>query len=377
MPQAAKRISIVVPSLALGGAQRVSVNLANRMAELGYLVDVVCVYSGGPLVKDVSADCRLVPLHVGRLRYSVIPLLRYFWQARPDGVIANIWPVTAITAVTQRIAAPRARLLVVEHSTMSLELARTGELGLYILVASCLYRLSDYVISISHGCEEDLRATLRLSARKFKMIYNPVVKSRAENSPVLAADGEEKEFKKILAVGNLQYHKDYPTLLRAFRSVRNKVKAHLYIVGEGSLRSELEALRKNLNLEQDVTLNGAVANPETFYRSADLMVLSSVQEGLPTVLIEALSYGLPIVSTDCRSGPREILSNGEFGQLVPPGNSELLSEAILHTLNSAVDSDKQRRRAHSFGIDISTDKYIQLLFPREEQAHGKAVSCRS
>jgi glycosyltransferase involved in cell wall biosynthesis len=370
-----KRISIVIPSLGLGGAERISVNLANRMTEMGFSVDVVCALSTGQLAREVSPECRVIDLQAVTFRQSFVPLMRYFRQAAPDGIIIHMWPLTAIGALAKFIAAPRARILVVEHNTMSVELTCTRQIRLYRVAASILYRIADHVVSVSRGSETDLRTTLRIPEQKLKMIYNPVLSREMRSFRAKQRVVSAPECHRILAVGNLKHQKDYATLLSAFRKVRNRANAHLYIVGEGPLRAELEALRGELGLEGDVTFCGAVADPSPFYQQADLMVLSSLYEGLPTVLIEALSYGLPIVSTDCRSGPREILSNGEFGILVPTANPDLLGEAILQALATGVDSTKQQKRAEAFGVDSATDKYIRLLFPLANPPEDRPVSC--
>jgi glycosyltransferase involved in cell wall biosynthesis len=355
-----KRISIVIPSLGLGGAERTSVNLANRMTEMGFVVDIVCALSAGQLVTEVSPKCRVIDLHAATFRRSFIPLVRYFWRAAPDGIIVQMWPLAAIGALAKLIAAPRARIVVVEQNTMSVELTYTRQIRLYRMAASLIYRIADYVVSVSQGSEQDLRTTLRIPERRIKMIHNPVLNEKERLFPPKGRAVDADGCSRILAVGNLKQQKDYATLLAAFKRVRNQANAHLYIVGDGPLRAELEALREELELNKDVTFCGAVADPSSFYQTADLMVLSSLYEGLPTVLIEALSYGLPIVSTDCPSGPREILSDGEFGKLVPPANPDLLADAILKSLATRVDSRKQQGRAEAFSVNSATEKYVRL-----------------
>jgi glycosyltransferase involved in cell wall biosynthesis len=137
----------------------------------------------------------------------------------------------------------------------------------------------------------------------------------------------------LVAVGRLENQKDYPTMLRAFAQVRRGEAVRLLILGEGRERPMLEALVEELGLGQDVSLPGFVTNPYAYLARASLFVLSSRWEGLPTVLIEALCCGTPVVSMDCPSGPREILTDGLYGALVPVGDVGALARAIRTALN--------------------------------------------
>ncbi len=153
--------------------------------------------------------------------------------------------------------------------------------------------------------------------------------------------------------------------MRAFARVRQRRNVRLILLSEGKLEDELRATISGLGIEQDVDIHGFVSNPYAYMARADVFVLSSIFEGLPTVLIEALGCGCPVVSTDCPDGPREILEDGRWGQLVDVGDEEGLAAAILETLENPPDSDRLRRRAATFSVDNSVDSYLRTLFPVE------------
>ena len=168
---------------------------------------------------------------------------------------------------------------------------------------------------------------------------------------------------RLLAVGNLIPIKDYSTLLAAFALLRQRVDAQLLILGEGNCRNELEAQATKLGIEGSLYMLGFVKDPSPYYHRADLHILSSAGEGFGNVIVEALAAGTPVVSTDCPSGPREILCNGKFGRLVPVGDASKMAWAMAESLATAPDRLALKARAQDFSIDKAVDKYEDLLFP--------------
>jgi len=132
------------------------------------------------------------------------------------------------------------------------------------------------------------------------------------------------------------------------------------ILGEGEERPKLESLVRELRLEEDVSLPGFIDNPFKYMKRAAVFVLSSRWEGLPNVLIQALACGTPVVSTDCPSGPAEILEGGKWGRLVPVGNVEELAEAIMATLNDP-SPPEVAKRAQDFRIEKPAENYLRVL----------------
>jgi glycosyltransferase involved in cell wall biosynthesis len=170
-----------------------------------------------------------------------------------------------------------------------------------------------------------------------------------------------KEIPVIIAVGKLKPQKDFETLIKAFAKVRTKFKARLIILGEGPMLSDLNLLVEKLNITDDVIFEGFVQNPFKYMRNADLFVLSSKYEGLPGVLVQALACGCPVVSTDCPSGPREILENGRYGPLVPVADENALATAIIAQLQTRHDRDYLQTRGRSFSEEEAVRGYLRVL----------------
>jgi glycosyltransferase involved in cell wall biosynthesis len=170
----------------------------------------------------------------------------------------------------------------------------------------------------------------------------------------------------IVATGRLAPQKNFPLLLQAFALLRRQRPARLLILGEGRLRPQLEALIAELGLGEDVALPGFVTNPYAAFARASLFVLSSDYEGLGNVLIEAMACGCPVVSTNCPSGPAEILEGGRLGELVPVKDAAALSAAMLRALDTPrASADALRRRGAYFSQERSAERYLELLFGQQ------------
>jgi glycosyltransferase involved in cell wall biosynthesis len=197
-----------------------------------------------------------------------------------------------------------------------------------------------------------------------KVIYNPVVTPELFEKVTEPLDHpwfDPGSPPVILGVGRLEKQKDFSTLIRAFAQVQQQRPARLMILGEGTERPYLEALVQELGLAEDVALLSFVSNPYAYMVRAAVFVLSSLFEGLPTVLIEAMAVGTPVVSTDCKSGPAEILENGRYGKLVSVGDIKGIAEAILSTLESPSNSEALRRKAAQFSLEKAVAEYREVL----------------
>ena len=199
-------------------------------------------------------------------------------------------------------------------------------------------------------------------------IHNPVVSTdldcKARESPKHPWF-DDRPCPVILAIGRMKKVKDFSTLLRAFARLLDRRPARLIVLGEGRLRPSLLSLARELGIAEQVDFPGFQENPYAFLAKADLFVLSSRHEALPTVLIEAMACGCPVVSTDCPYGPREILEDGRLGPLVPVGDPEALAEAMARVLDEPPSQDLLRERASFFSVERAVERYEQLLLGKE------------
>jgi len=366
-------LAILLPDLKAGGAERVNINLANEFVAKGFSVDIVLMRAEGSLLPLLDPRIRVVDLGADRMRNVLGPLTRYLRETRPSSMLACMWPLTVLAIAARAVSNAKTRLIVAEHATWSVS-ERSHEtfhrLNLSITMR-CAFRRADGVVTVSEGAADDLARIAHLPRSRVAAIYNPIVGGAkpavAEEVPE-SLDWATGSHRKILAVGTLKTIKDYATLLRAFAILRRSVDAKLLILGEGDERVSLEALIGDLGIGADVTLPGFVNSTEAYYRKADLHVLSSVGEGLPTVIVEALEQGIPVVSTDCPSGPREILDHGRYGALVPVGDAEALARAMQDSLGREHDKASLKARAADFSVTKAADAYLDLLLPDWRQA---------
>ena len=313
-------------------------NLAHGLAESGYAVDLVLAQAEGPFLTEVRKSVRLVDLEASRALTSLLALVRYLQREQPEAMLSVFGYVNIIALWAWRLAGVRTRLFVNEQNTVSVEAGNASSWRgrLTPRLIKRFYPWANGIVVVSRGVRDDLARLMDISAERITVIYNPSV-VKAEVWEQSQAPLDHPWFKPgqppvLLAVGRLQVQKDYPTLIQALAQVRKTRPVRLMILGEVKERPNLEALIKELGLERDVSLPGFVMNPFAYMTRASLFVLSSRWEGLPTVLIEALCCGTPVVSTDCPSGPREILRDGQYGHLVPVGDAEALAGAIEATL---------------------------------------------
>ena len=226
------------------------------------------------------------------------------------------------------------------------------------------YRSADTIIAVSNGVADDLSTMLKLKRNQINVIYNPVVSEhliKNSREPVDHPWLTSNKVPVILGVGRLTEAKNFNALIHAFSIVVASIPARLIILGEGEQRDSLETIIDQLNLADQVDLPGFTNNPYPYMRCADLFVLSSIWEGLPTVLIEALSCGTKVVSTDCPSGPREILENGKWGTLVPVNNAEELANAMIFSLEHASHFPDPQSWEH-YTVKNSLSQYNKFIF---------------
>lgn len=363
----APRIALLLPDLRGGGAERVGIELANEFSRRGFLVDMLLLQSEGELASQLDAKVRVFNLRTSRTRFALLALLSYLRRDRPAGLVANMWPLTVLAPVAAKLSGTPCRVLTVEHNAISNQYNGWGLIHRVLMRASLALglRLADTRAGVSSGVADDVARLAKFPRDRIATLYNPVP-SRLHVSEIALAHADRvwacPKGRRIISVGSLKEQKNHRLLLRAFRDMGDD-KAFLLILGQGSLEAELRTLAEELGILRQVVFAGFYHDPTPFYATADLFVLSSDYEGFGNVLVEALGQGVPVVSTDCPSGPSEILAGGTYGTLVPPGDAEALAKAMGNALSIQHDRDLLRGRARHFGIDKAADAYLDTLLP--------------
>ncbi|HBB31515.1 MAG TPA: glycosyl transferase [Cyanobacteria bacterium UBA8803] len=366
-----KRIAFIIPDLDGGGLQRVALNLLKGLAVEGIPLDLVVANAEGRFLNDISSEVRVINLDTliqPRLSSCLgvtLPLVRYLRREKPQVLVCHLFTCNVVAAIAKIIALSPVKLACVEHISLADKKNRPNTLqeNLLPLAMQWLYPTVDAVIAVSKGLAKELESYLHLQPNSIQTIYNPVLDSNLllKSQEQVKHDWfKDEQLPIILGVGRLVKQKDFATLIRAFAIIRQSQPARLVILGEGEQKDKLIALARKLEVENDVNFLGFVDNPYSYMAHASVFVLSSIQEGLPTVLIEAMAIGTPVISTNCPSGPDEILANGKYGELVPVGDSQAMADAILRVLSGQVKS-VETDWINQFTLEAATQKYLNIL----------------
>jgi glycosyltransferase involved in cell wall biosynthesis len=358
-----KRLAFLLPDMRGGGAERVALKLIEDFVALGHRVDLVLMAAEGDLIPLLPPGVRVIDLGAARIRDVLLPLRRYLRREKPDAIQISMWPLTVIGILAHRLARSRARLVVSDHIMLSRQYA-LGRLGSKLLGLSIrlFYPMADARVVVSKQAGDDLARLSGIARDSIELIYNPVAVPPA-------GSGTTAEIEKlwstrdarILTVGSLKEQKNHQLLIRSFAQLLRSKPAKLMILGEGDQRGPLAALAEAEGVADKMLMPGFTADPWPFYSSADLFVLSSDYEGFGLVLVEAMRSGVPVVSTDCEAGPREILADGAYGRLVPCGDVEALAEAMRQALDNPSDAQALKARAEEISGPRSSARYLELM----------------
>ncbi len=365
------KIMFFLPTLGGGGAERTVIQLANNLVQQGHHVDVVvCDLNGdkAKLLPEVNAQIQLIDLNCGRVFRAIQPLKKLLKAVQYDAVIATQSHSNIVCVIAKRLAKSQSKLILREVSTPSKNMKLTGlKKFVFNRLVNWTYCSADQVVCVSKGVLDDFKQYYNYAEDNLSTIYNPVIDSsylQKLKSPVQHRFFSQ-DHQVVLAVGRLTEAKNFGLLIRAFHQLHQMhPETRLIILGEGELRAEFEALIAELNLSEVVDLLGFDPNPYAYFKYVSLFVLSSNWEGLPGVLIQALASKVKVVSTDCPSGPREILADGQFGLLVPCENQQALTHAMHQALYHdyvEFDADAFKQHCLQFHKDTVVRQYRELL----------------
>lgn len=359
-------ISIFLPDLAGGGAERAMLYLAIGIAERGRKVDLVLAEATGEYLVHVPPEVRVVDLKAKFPLFitKTSALQRYLQQERPAvlfsalDILSSAWWARGKTPT---------RIIMCVQTYLS-EQFKNHQGATFGKVRSrmvrWLYPKSDAIVAASLGTAKDVAELTHLAVEQIQVIYNPVITPdifQKSQEPIHHPWFQPGEPPVLLGVGRLVSQKDFFTLIEAFAKVHAIRPVRLMILGEGEQRAQLETTIRQLGLEQDIALPGFTENPYAYMAKAALFVLSSRFEGFGNVVAEALACGVPVVSTDCPSGPAEILEGGKYGRLIPTADPAAMATAILDMLDSPIDAMLLKQRSLEFERDRIVDQYLALV----------------
>lgn len=360
------RTAVFLSALQLGGGQRDALNLAAGLADLGHEVDFLVGDRSGELADEIPSGVSVFEFGSARSSLCILPMARYLRRRRPAALITSMTEQNVAGILARRASFTDTVMIAREVGAMS-DLARgasTFKARRFPSVARRVLPLADAVVANSRGVAEDLALFINLPREKLRVIHNPALRP---DVPELAAQPLEHPWfapgapPVILGLGRLHKHKDFPTLIRAFKEARRTREMRLMIVGEGEDRPALEALVRDLDLSDTVRLPGLALNPYPYLKRSATLVLSSTSEGFGNVLIEAMACGTSVVATDCPGGPREILEDGKHGILVPVGDHGALAAAIVRSLDEPTPPRQLEIAARRFSVEAICSRYVDLI----------------
>jgi glycosyltransferase involved in cell wall biosynthesis len=364
-----KNIAIFLPGLYGGGAERILINLGEGLVHKGFKVDFVISQLEGSFVDQIPQFINIIPLNKTKRNHfrtlSSIPMLIQYLKVKKPETLLTALHGNLIAIWAKWLAKSSTQLVITEHNTFSIQnksLPR-GIRWLNAFLVHTFYPLANEIVAVSQGVADDLSTSVAIDINRIKVIYNPIVNSELRikaNVPLTHPWFNDNCPPVIIAIGRLTEQKDFSCLIRAFYNVRKVRNARLLILGEGEDREKLSKLSFELDLQKDIQMPGFLSNPYNFLANSKLFVLSSKWEGLPTVLVEAMACRVPVISTDCPSGPHEILKNGEYGKIIPVGNVEALTTAIIDVLdgNYSIPPDKSWE---NFTVEKTIEKYMEIF----------------
>jgi len=371
-----QKVLFFISSLEGGGAERVIVDILRYIDKNRICPVLVLLYpfENSPYKEYLSKNVRIIIIKRKSNSFfeqikQFIAFVKTVYRERPQLILSMLTHNNIMAILAGMLF--KINVIASEHNILG-EVIKTKEgkrmLGLSTaILVRLLYRYADMIVAVSEEIKKNLIEEFKTSSEKIKVIYNPVDMERItelgnvsvkhpffiDNVPI------------IIGMGRLARQKGFNVLIKAFSRVVREMDARLIILGEGAERETLEEFTTELALADKISFPGFQKNPYPFLSNADIFVLSSRYEGLPMAVLEAMACGVPVVATDCKSGPREILQDGKYGLLVPVEDEVALSEGILKLLKDKSLRENfsalSKERAMDFSVGKIVKKYEELI----------------
>lgn len=363
-------LTFFIPTLEYGGAEQVIVNIVNGLSSRGYDVELLLCQFEEEWRSKLASGVRVLKLpaastHAPGIVAHLPALVTYLRRENPTALFPHLTHTNVVSLAVTRVLGTDTLVVPTHHLMFEAATDDTPRARAVQWASRYLYPSADRIIAVSEGVADSIVDRTAVKREDISVLYNPIdveaIRDRARE-PVDHEWFGNDEMKVVLFVGRVEEQKDLKTWLRAFKRVHDRdPDTRAVIVGKGQQRADIRAYADDLGIGEVVSIPGYVENPYSYMRGADVFLLSSRFEGLPTVLIEALACGCPVVATNCPCGPREILADGKYGRLTSVGDEAELAEAVTETLADSMPADELRERADAFALEPILDDYEQFL----------------
>jgi glycosyltransferase involved in cell wall biosynthesis len=369
-----KKVAFFGPQYGVGGAGQVCSDIGKALARKRYDVDFLVDgnYSGDSYLEEgLPSNCRLVKLTDAQYDrseynlnyyYSLLRSLTQYLSTETVGVlISNMTKFNIISVWARAISGSAFKLALVEHNLLSHGI--TGRSRILSYLVRFHYPFADKVVTVSSDIKEDLCKNHGVNSDRCVTIRNPldVQSVRTKSEERVDHDWLLSEVPVVIGVGRFAEQKQFSVLLEAFDLLTSRLDVRLVLAGDGPLREELQALTRELGLEENVDFLGFVSNPYKYMKEADLLAISSQYEGFGVVATEALACGTPVVSTNCPGGPSDILEDGQYGELVDVGDRRELANVMCRVLEDPPESEPLVERAKKYKVEKVASDYLKLM----------------
>jgi glycosyltransferase involved in cell wall biosynthesis len=362
-----RRLAVLISLSGEGGVERMVLNLVQAFAAVPNLtVDLLLLREESQHLRNLPDGVNVVRLGVRHSALSIRAIARYLRTARPDALLAAKDRAGRAALLARWLSGVPVRIVIRLGTTLSEAVKdhRALRRWLRYLPIRLLNRFADSIVAVSDGVAADVAAISRVPREWIHVIRNPVITpdlARQAKEPVDHPWFADPDVPVVIGMGRLTRQKDFSTLIRAFARIREQRPARLIILGDGRDRADLLRCAEEAGIAHDVDLPGFQANPYPWLARASAFVLSSAWEGSPNALTEAMALGIPVASTDCRSGPREVLEGGRFGPLVPVGDDEALAAAMVRILDEPLSAPELQAAVADYTVEVSARHYLAVL----------------
>lgn len=359
-----KSIAFFSPNLTGGGAERIISILTTHFSKNKFSVDLLLADATGPYLKKIPKEVRTINFNYKKVLFCLPKLVNYIRKEKPDILFSSHMHCSTIALLAVIISGVPTKVIV-RQPTMLQPWYEKQSFNSKIRIKFLLWlakRWAYKVVVTSKIMADELLSISNIPPNKISIIYNPLpIKHIQEKSNELI---DHPWFQKdkppvILAVGRLVYVKDFQTLIKAFSIVKEKTDARLVILGEGPLEKELKQLIESLGIKSYVEMLGFAENPFQYMKHSKVFVMSSLWEGFPNSMIEAMACSTNIVATNCQGGTAEILEYGKYGALVPVRDPQKMAEAINKALMK--NDDTNLEVVNKFDVSVILDNFVSLI----------------
>ncbi len=361
------KIAFILRHLNLGGVEKNTLRMIKNIDTEKYKIDLVVINAEeGDFSEEIPKTVNIINLNSSRALFCFLKLIDYLKKNRPDFMISAKEYVNVVSFISAKLSRVNTKIIATVRTNLEWEYKENYSFSKKItyFLACKIYEKVDYLVAVSYGVKESVEKFLKVERKDIKVIYNPIVDKqiRLLSNKSVKHKWLNGKYKVIIGSGRLVKQKDFPTLIKAFNILKmDDDDLKLIIIGEGEERKKLGDIIEELNLKNDVDMPGFQINPYSFIKKSDVFVLSSQWEGFGNVLVEAMACGTQVVSTDCFSGPSEILDKGKYGKLVPVGNVNALAKAVKETLTKPLNKEVLKKRARRFSVGRALREYLEII----------------